>query len=202
MKFSIFVLAATVVLALVATLRANDWITAPSYYTHDPQSGERVRQYTPIGPFYVLARPDYRKSGYRHTRSSIQAGNSADHLHIVEEWGNAVRPYGEWRYPFRPNSVPYHLWGPPVTGFGHGYIGPWAHPYPQAGHHGRYGNMDHPGRGRPGNAHPRPWHDGRYLPHGTPRRPDSQFYRLPDDHSDASRNASPPPTDGGQKPAA
>ena len=34
-------------------LRAADWIVAPSYFSHDPQSGQRVTQYTPIGPFYA-----------------------------------------------------------------------------------------------------------------------------------------------------
>ena len=49
---------------------AADWITAPSYYSHDPDTGQRVTQYSPIGPFYTFARPDFQRSGYRHTRSS------------------------------------------------------------------------------------------------------------------------------------
>lgn len=106
------------VLFLCVASSGADWITAQSYYTHDPQTGERVDQYTPIGPFYTFARSDYLQSGYRHTRSTIQAGESMDQMHIVEEWGRPVRPYGEWKFPFRPYSVPYQLWGAPYAGLG------------------------------------------------------------------------------------
>jgi len=95
-----------------APLVAADWITAPSYYTHDPRTGNRVPQYAPIGPFYTQPRGDFVRSGFRHSRSSIQVGTSADHYHVTEEWGRPVRPYGEWRFPYRPFSVPYPLWGP------------------------------------------------------------------------------------------
>ncbi len=91
---------------------ADEWVAAPSTYTHDPRTGERVNQYSPIGPVYWY--PRRTQSGYRHIQSVIRAGDSADYLHIVEEWGDRpVRPYGEWQYPFRPYSVPYQLWGPP-----------------------------------------------------------------------------------------
>ena len=83
----------------VAAAAGADWITAPSHYTHDPQTGQRVDQYTPIGPFYTFARTDFMQSGYRHTASTMQAGLSVDHMHIVEEWGRPVRPYGEWQVP-------------------------------------------------------------------------------------------------------
>ena len=95
MKPTLFVLAVvTLVCTLGATsLPAADWITAPSYYTHDKISGQRVAQYTPIGPFYYYQRADFMRSGYRNYRSSIQTGGSADNMHIVEEWGNPVIPY-------------------------------------------------------------------------------------------------------------
>lgn len=102
---------------------AIDWLTAPSYYTHDPINAERVAQYSPIGPFYYYQRPDFSRSGYRHYRSSIQAGGSADNLHIVEEWGRPVVPYEAWRSPYRPYGVPYDLWGPPANPYG-GFFGP------------------------------------------------------------------------------
>lgn len=111
------------VLILCATSRGADWITAPSYYTHDPQLSTRVDQYTPIGPFYTFARTDYLQSGYRQTRSTIRAGQSMDQMHIVEEWGRPVRPYGEWQFPFRPYSVPYQLWGIRTPGWGAGETG-------------------------------------------------------------------------------
>lgn len=95
---------------------AGDWITAPSYYTHDPMSGERVKQYSPIGPFYTYSQPSFIRSGYRNTRSSIQVGTSADHYHTTEQWGAPIQPYGEWRFPYRPYSVPYDQWGPQFYG--------------------------------------------------------------------------------------
>lgn len=137
--------------AICSACCGAEWITAPSYYTHDPQTGQRVDQYTPIGPFYTFARTDYLQSGYRHTRSSIQAGTSTDHMHVVEEWGRPVRPYGEWRFPYRPYSVPYAQWGPPFAGLGYpvpyGPYGPWG-----------------PGPGGPGAA-------GQLGPSGGPASP-------------------------------
>ena len=109
-----------VCLAVTAQAWAADWITEPSFFTHD-QSGQRVTQYTPIGPFYVVQTPGYLKSGYHHTRSSLQVGSSVDHYHQVEEWGRPVRPYDEWRFPNRPYSVPYEVWGPPYAGLGYGF---------------------------------------------------------------------------------
>lgn len=125
---------------------AAGWLTAPSYYTHEPSTGQRVTQYAQVGPFYYYFRPDYMKSGYRHTRSTIQLGNSADNLHIVEEWGRPVRPYEEWRFPYRPFSVPYNAWGPQVNVMG----------FPGAfGNFGPGGNGGgYPGGGMPGGMYP------------------------------------------------
>jgi hypothetical protein len=159
-----------------ASAIAADWITAPATYTHDPNTAERVAQYSPIGPFYYYARPDYMKSGYRHLRSTIDAGNSSDNLHIVEEWGRPVRPYEEWRFPYRPYSVPYDAWGPPFGGLGGGngsypysgggfggggFFGPG---FPGGGFPGGPGGG---GPGGPGAAAPpvnyaQPWLDGHY----------------------------------------
>jgi hypothetical protein len=145
--------------------RAIDWLTAPSYYTHEPLQGQRVAQYSEIGPYYYYSRPDYLKSGYRHLRSSIQLSGSADNLHIVEEWGRPVRPYEEWRFPYRPYSVPYDQWGPPFGGLGNGGFGPYGgfgpFPYPAGGGPG------YPGGGFKGNPpvnYAQPWLDG-YYPH-------------------------------------
>jgi hypothetical protein len=95
---------------------AADWVTAPSYYSHDPQTGERVTQYAQVGPVYRYDRPDYLQSGYRQSTFNLQMGRSIDHMHVVEEWGRPVRPYGEWQFPYRPYSVPYQGWGPPFGG--------------------------------------------------------------------------------------
>lgn len=110
---------------------AADWIASKSYYTHDPQTGERVNQYTPIGPFYIYPREDYQESAYHHYQSSIRVGGSQDNYHVVREYGRPVRPYGEWQHPYRPYSVPYSQWGPPFGGLGGamgGGFGPQAPP--------------------------------------------------------------------------
>lgn len=165
-----------------SALAGADWITAPSYYTHDPMSGERVTQYSPIGPFYSYSQPGFTRSGYRNSRSSLQVGTSADHYHTTEQWGPPVQPYGEWRFPFRPHSVPFDQWGPQFfggfpfgiypPGFGLGLGGGG---FPGGGFPG--GGAFPPGQGRmqrPPYSEPNPFQpgysgqqqllDGRYPP--------------------------------------
>lgn len=128
MRYTTLLIAAFVVPAASAESRATDWILAPSTFTHDPQTGERIAQFAPIPPVYMRAgRPDYVESGYRHRQSVIRdRRGSADRLHITQEWGRPVRPYGEWRFPYRPYSVPYPLWGPPqVNYFSSPDLGPY-----------------------------------------------------------------------------
>jgi hypothetical protein len=160
MKTRIYVIACSSALFLSAAAPGADWITAPSRYTHDPQTGERVDQYTPIGPVYTFARTDFMRSGYRHTASNLRVGRNADHMHIVEEWGRPVRPYGEWQFPFRPYSVPYSLWGPPFGGLGDsgwGSSSGWG-PGPMPG-------PDMEGEADPyGRQPPPPYQDGRNGP--------------------------------------
>lgn len=201
MSMKLYARAATLALAgcaATSSLNAAHWITAPSYYTHDPGTGIRVSQYTPVGPVYVFPRGDYVQSGYRHTRSSIQVGQSADNLHIVEEWGRPVRPYEEWRFPYRPYSVPYDLWGPPLPGFGFGPFGlspygrayqgpPYSPGFGGPGHHPHpgYPGPVPPGPGQPAPPHgfqprygapySRPWEDGFYRPY-----PSNPNFRIPD----------------------
>ncbi len=164
-------------LAAPPAARAIDWLTAPSYYTHDRVTGERVAQYTPIGPFYYYARPDFLQSGYRHYRSTIQAGGSADNLHIVEEWGRPVRPYDEWRFPYRPYSVPYDQWGPPFGGLGpNGVFAPGGFaplPLPGGFGHGGHGH-GHQGGHSPAN-YAQPWLDGYYPQYD--QRDRSPYYK-------------------------
>jgi len=112
-------------------VRAADWATAPSYYTHDYSNGQRVSQFAQIGPFHYFQRPDYLKSGYRQYRSTIDLGNSSDNMHVVEQWGAQVVPYEQWRFPYRPYSAPYQAWGPPYGGLGGGTGG-----YPYSGGNG------------------------------------------------------------------
>jgi hypothetical protein len=93
------------------TVPRVDWTTLPSTYTHAPD-GQRVDQFVSASPEPIFEIPANAKSGYRHTRSTLQAGFSSDNYHSVEQWGAPIRPYGEWRYPNRPFAVPYGVWGP------------------------------------------------------------------------------------------
>ena len=109
---------------------STDWTTMPSTYTHDA-TGQRVDQYALAVEPQSNERADFVRSGYRHTRSTLQAGFSSDNYHVTEQWGQPVRPYGEWRYPNRPFSVPYGQWGPQlpqvvVGGNQFGSPGPWG----------------------------------------------------------------------------
>ncbi|MBC7852512.1 MAG: hypothetical protein IAF94_03665, partial [Pirellulaceae bacterium] len=58
MKPTLLALAFATFLCVLASSPASaaDWITAPSYYTHDKVSGQRVAQYSPIGPYYYYQR--------------------------------------------------------------------------------------------------------------------------------------------------
>ncbi len=131
------------ILALAALMPAgaiaddSSWIFAPAHYTHSPETGQRVVQYSPGAPAYLRYDDTYLESGYRHNTISICAGDSTDHLHIVQTWGQGllIRPYGEWEYPYRPGATPYGPWGYPQ-----GYPqGNWG--YPQ----GNWGNNPGPG---------------------------------------------------------
>ncbi len=115
--------------ALVGTVAAdsNDpsgsWIFRPSQYSHNPETGARVTRYAAPAKPYFEGDPTYQQSAYRHTNSSLRVGGSADHLHVVETWGqgDSIRPYGEWLYPYRAGATPYGPWGNPQ--------GPWTTPF-------------------------------------------------------------------------
>jgi hypothetical protein len=106
-------------LASAAAASESSWMFRPGYYTHSPVTGKRVAQYEPERPSYVSVDPTYQESGYRH--EFFQSGN--DIVNIVQTWGagTAIRPYGEWEYPYRPGATPYGPWGNPQ--------GPWTLPF-------------------------------------------------------------------------
>ncbi len=152
---------------------ADEWMTWPSSYTHSPLTGQRVDQYAqaiqPEAPF----REDFVRSGYRNFRSTLQAGQSADNLHIVEQWGQPVLPYEQWRFPFRPYAVPYDAWGPQAPygifngsvgygGYGPGGLAPNGY-LGNAQPGGGYLGNSYPGGGQSGYGYPSP------LPNGYPR---------------------------------
>ena len=116
---------------VVAPTQRVDWTTLPSTYTHSPD-GQRVDQFVSVTPEPIFEIPSSAKSGYRHTRSTLQAGFSSDNYHSVEQWGAPIRPYGEWRYPNRPFAVPYGVWGPQLPQVVGGGVGIFPGAY-QAG---------------------------------------------------------------------
>jgi hypothetical protein len=163
--------------ALSNVVQAGDWMTWPSTYTHDVK-GVQVDQYAmpvqPLGP----NRQDYQRSGFRHFRSTLQVGQSADNYHLVEEFGRPIEPYEQWRFPYRPYGVPYDAWGPqtpfalsvgggfglnPGIGFGHGMHGTGVPGMPGTGMPGT--GMPHPhGHPTPGYHHPGYHHPGYHHP--------------------------------------
>ncbi len=169
---------AVLLLALTNVLSGSDWLTLPSTYTHDAARGKRVSQFTAIENPTTTTVPNFRTSGYTHTRSRLGFGGSIDNYHRVEEWGEPVRPYGEWQRPFRPGSVPYSLWGPPFGGLNQGPFGPFGgfngnrnrfggNRGPLGGYPGgRYPGGGHPGGGYPGGGHPGGGHPGGGHPGG------------------------------------
>ena len=135
----------------------QDWLTMPGPYSHDPVSGQRVSQYAQVEAPKVPVDPTFRSSGYTHLRSTLAYGQSADNYHRVESWGDPVRPYGEWRFPYRPFSTPYPNWGPPFAGFnlGFGFPQPGFPPPRRPGNGGGGGNGNGNGNGTstyPGNG--------------------------------------------------
>lgn len=194
MKSIRFVVLFAVVAAIGSVSQAADWLTAPSYYTHD-DAGRRVAQHTPTPHVYVYQPPNYVRSGYRNIRSTIQGGGSADNLHVVEEWGRPVIPYETWRSPYRPYAVPYDQWAPPFagTGFGGGF-GFGGYPAgPGFGYGSGFGAGGFGGSGFGQNRPffpgvepfgPRPWNDGYYPSYDLRDR--SDYYRpyLPDQSSE------------------
>ena len=154
--------------APLAFAQPGDWMTAPSYYTHNEQTCERVDQYRPDP--VVIHTPRSSVSSYHHVRNTIQVGDSIDIYHRVTRTGQTVRPYGEWRFPYRPFSVPYSQWGPnfqggyPVPfgfgpgGFGQGFNGPFG-----------------PGGVINGAGWPQPWNDGYHPDIRRRQRPPRPF---------------------------
>lgn len=169
MRRHLYVLA-TVLVAFgsCATAEAS-WIFSSSHYSHDPATGQRTSQYAQPAAPYVRVDPTYLQSAYRHNRSSLRVGGSADHLHVVETWGMGefIRPYGEWLRPFREGATPFGPWGNPQ--------GPWTDPF---------GAWENPyGLGRLPYS---PWTYGDYGPGMGPGRfpAGPQAHRRPSEEDD------------------
>jgi hypothetical protein len=160
-RMTIPTLTALLLFGVTATnVQASDWLTLPSRYTHSSRSGYRVNQFQPIAPVYHTPNPN--RSVYRSVRSTLQVGDSADYYHFVDQYGDTVRPYGEWRFPNRPFSAPYSMWGPQPyggTGFDYGYPVPYGGVGGLGGGigspYGPYGVIN-------GAGFPPPWTNGYY----------------------------------------
>ena len=95
------------------------WIFLPGYYTHSPVTGQRVAQY---GRSNRRSCPPIRRTRRAATGIRlIQVGT--EWLNLVQTWGagTAIRPYGEWEYPYRAGATPFGPWGNPQ--------GPWTLPF-------------------------------------------------------------------------
>jgi len=176
--------AAAAAIGLIAArcARAESWIFLPSSFTHHPATGERVVQFAPKKAAYARTDPTYLQSVYRHRRSTIRAGSSADHTHVVETWGagDRIRPYGEWQRPYRAGATPYGPWGNPAgpwtmpfESWSNPYaLGPWPYYYGYPGCRRRpypRGHQGYRGHGEPHHRRPSP--PAGATPHGPPRRP-------------------------------
>ena len=144
----------------------TSWIFAPSYFSHDAATGQRVTQYAPPQTAYYRSDPTYLQSGYRHDHIRIPAGDSSDNYHIVETWGAGefIRPYGEWLRPFRAGATPFGPWGNPQ--------GPWTLPFGAWSNPYGLGRLTDGGWGNgPANMGPMPYGPTPYGPHRPPRPP-------------------------------
>ena len=157
-------------IALTLTLPANaeSWLFRPSTFSHDPVTGDRLNQYARKEPALANTDRTYQQSGYQHMRFGLHAGGSADRLHIVQTWGagEAIRPYGEWQYPFRAGATPYGPWG--------NSQGPWTMPYDSwVNPYGQWNRYPYPSWGsRRGGSYPPGQYPGQAPPNQTwPQRP-------------------------------
>jgi hypothetical protein len=123
MRRHLLISAAALAILLASAPVEAQWIFHASTYSHDPASGQRVIQYAKAETPFFRVDPSYQQSMYRHNQSTLRAGNSVDHMHIVETWGEGenIRPYGEWLRPFREGATPFGPWGNPQ--------GPWTDPF-------------------------------------------------------------------------
>jgi hypothetical protein len=178
-----------------AAAAQESWLFRQGPYSHDP-AGRRVAQYAAKAPSLAPVDPTYVQSGYRHRQTRLRGpGGSADRLHVVETWGagEAIRPYGEWLFPYRAGATPFGPWGNPqgpwtmpfdswVNPYGQWNRYPLYSPYPVP-----YGTSPGPYRGGPGYGHGYPPsyptppggpHAGppyAHTPHGSPTGPPGAY---------------------------
>ena len=73
----------------LATAQPESWIFARSRYSHDPDTGARVAQYSQVAPVEPLPDPRDVTSGYSRTRTVLRgADGSTDTYYRVRNYGN------------------------------------------------------------------------------------------------------------------
>ncbi len=162
---------------------AVDWMTLPGKYSHGADQ-HRVAQYQSDEPAIAPQVDNFQRSGFRHTRSTLQYDQTADNMHIVERWGAPIEPYEQWRFPYRPYGTPYPNWGPPYAGLGGNTF---ASPFGFGGFFGGFGGggfgggVVNPYPVTPNGPYPvPPYYDGYYPSYpNKPRLNDPQFYFKP-----------------------
>jgi hypothetical protein len=190
--------------AAPAQPQSDSWIFAPSRYSHDPDTGARVAQYTAKPPIEPL--PDQRaiSSGYSRTRTVLRGpdGNVSTYYQ-VQNYGNARGGMdAEWERfhdAWRGSTVAggnFAAGGIGFQGNGFGGFPGGGHPgggfpgggfpgggYPGGGHNGNYPGGYGPGFGPgrfPGTPDPRlldpDGADGFYNSNERPRTPDRKFF--------------------------
>lgn len=140
---------------------ASTWIFRPGYYTHDPASGIRVAQYTPLPA--IAALPDSRpyQSGYHRSRVAQRgAGGTTDDYYRVENWGNAQgglnaeweRFHDAWSSSILSGGFGYYT---SPYGYGNGWPNGYGGPsYGYGGGSYGYGGPTGPGSyGAPGHGY-------------------------------------------------
>ncbi|MEO1496738.1 MAG: hypothetical protein AAFV43_06265 [Planctomycetota bacterium] len=133
-----------IAVALAATSAEADWVFAPSHFTHNPYTGQRVAQYAQPAPVEPLPDPRDTVSRYWRTRTNLRGvDGSVDTIYDVRSFGTAQGGFDAQRErgfdaqletlrglePFRNN--PYLFFGG-LQGFGYGFPG-YSAPTPGAG---------------------------------------------------------------------
>jgi hypothetical protein len=102
-----------------------------SRYTHDPETGSRVAQYSMKPPIEPLDDPRLVSSGYTRSRTVIRgADGSVDTIYRVQSYGNGrggldaewERFHDAWRGSTIAGGQ-YQAYYPPYFGYGYGYGG-------------------------------------------------------------------------------
>lgn len=159
--FSCVLLGIVFVLAFAnaSTADGPSWIFRRSQYSHDPATGARVAQYSPIPAVEPLADPRAITSVYRRSRSELRgADGSADSYYQVQSYGNGrggldaewERFHDAWKESYTSGGY-YRSGGYRAGGYGYGQPGRGGYGTPGYGSPNYGGGY---GYGTPGFGYP------------------------------------------------